>query len=76
MRTKVIINGKSKTVRTSFRKPMRDRSTQQRRPMRKSLLPKSKIKKKAITSMKMIKIITRDIRTMYVPRMHTYPRLK
>ena len=74
MRTKVIIIGKSKTVQTSIMKPMRD--TQQRRPMKKSLLLKSKIKKKAITSTKMIKIITCDIRIKYVPWMHTYPRPK
>jgi hypothetical protein len=73
-RTKAIINGKSKTVQASIMKPMRD--TQQRRPMKKSLMLKSKIKRKAITSTKMIKIITCDIRIKYVPWMHTYPRLK
>ena len=74
MRTKVIIIGKSKTVQTSIMKPMRD--TQQRKPKKKSPLLKSKIKKKAITSTKMIKIITCDIRITYALWMHTYQRLK
>ena len=74
MRTITIINGNHKTIQNSIMKPKR--VTQQRRPMKKSLLLKSKIKKKAITSMKMIKIITCDIRTTYAPWMHIYPRLK
>ena len=73
-RTKVIINGKSKIAQTSIMKQMRD--TQQRRPTKKSLLLKSKIKKIAITLTKMIKIITCDIRTTYLLRTHTYQRLK
>ena len=60
-RTKVIINGEIKIVQTRITKIERD--TQQRRPTKKSLLLKSKIKKTAITLVKMIRTITCDIRT-------------
>ena len=73
-RTKVIINGEIKIVQTRITKIERD--TQQRRPTNKSLLLKSKIKTIAITLTKMIRKITCDIRTTYVPWMHTYQRSK
>ena len=43
---------------------------------RKNQLQKNRIKQKVITLMKTIRIVTCDIRTMYVPWMHTYQRLK
>ena len=73
-RTKVILNGENKIAQTRITKIERD--TQQRRPRKKSLLLKSKIKKIVIISTKMIKIITCDIKITYAPWMHTYPKHK
>ncbi len=73
-RTKVIINGETKMVQTRITKIERD--TQRRMPKKRSLLLKSKIRKTAITLTKMIRTITCDIRTTYVPWMHTYLRPK
>ena len=74
MRTITIINGNHKTIQNSIMKPKRH--TRPKRSTRKNMLLKNKIKQTVIILTKMIKIITCDIRTMYVPWMHTYQRLK
>ena len=70
----MIINGEIKIVQTRITKIERD--TQQRRPTKKSQMLKKKIKKIAITLTKIIRTVTCDIRTEYVPWMHTYQRPK
>ena len=74
MRTKVMINGQHKIIQSSITKPKKN--TRQRLPKRKTLLLRNRIKQKVITLMKTIRIVTCDIRTMYVSWMHTYQRLK
>ena len=73
-RTKMIINGKRKIILSSILIPKMH--TRRKWHKKKNMLLKSKIKLMMIISMRMIRIIICDIRTMHASWMHTYRKLK